>query len=213
MKILAIDCTHGTCSAAFFDGEKVASEIVEEMERGQAERLIPMVRDVLKKADAGFSDVDAVAVTTGPGSFTGVRVGLAAADGIALAAEVPMIGVSVLEVLAWKIAGRYPDMKKVCLVLETKRNDYYVQCFDAGKPLTEPAALSARDLAGLKGFFFAGNAADRLIAENGLTNDVIINITMPTAAEIAAFAAGKTPRKEYPEPLYLREADVTLCRK
>lgn len=213
MKILAIDSTHGTCSAAFFDGEKVVSEIVEEMERGQAERLIPMVQDVLKKADVGFSDVDAVAVTTGPGSFTGVRVGLAAADGIALAAEVPMIGVSVLDVLAWKIAGRYPDVKKVCLVLETKRDDYYVQCFDAGKPLTEPAALFAKDLAGLKDFFFAGNAVDRLVEENGLLNDVIVNITMPAAAEIAAFAAGKTARKEYPEPLYLREADVTLCRK
>ena len=213
MKILAIDCTHGTCSAAFFDGEKVVSEIVEEMERGQAERLIPMVQDVLKKAEAGFSDVDAVAVTTGPGSFTGVRVGLAAADGIALAAGLPMIGVSVLEVLAWKIAVRHSDMKKVCLVLETKRDDYYAQCFEAEKPLTEPSALSAKDLSGLNGFFFAGNAVDRLAAENGLPNDVIVSITMPTAAEIAVFAAGKTPREEYPEPLYLREADVTLCRK
>lgn len=94
-KILAIDCAHGDCSAALSDGEKIISEIDEQMERGQAERLIPMVRDVLKQADASFADIDVVAVTTGPGSFTGVRVGLAAADGIAMAAGLPMIGVSV----------------------------------------------------------------------------------------------------------------------
>ncbi len=209
MKILAIDSTHGTCSAAFFDGEKVVSEIVEEMERGQAERLIPMVQEVLKKANAGFPDVDAVAVTTGPGSFTGVRVGLAAADGIALAAGLPMIGVSVFDVLAWKNS----DVEKLCLVLETKRDDYYVQCFEKGKPVTEPSASPATKPAGLKGYVFAGNAVDRLAGEIGLPEDVLLNVAMPTAGEIAVFASLKTPERTYPEPLYLREAEVTLCRK
>ena len=72
MNILAMDCTHGTCSAAFFNGESIVSEIVEKMEYGQAERLIPMVCEVLAHAHVDFKDVDAVAVTTGPGSFTGV---------------------------------------------------------------------------------------------------------------------------------------------
>ena len=211
MKILAIDSSHGMCSAAFFDGEKVVSEIVEEMERGQAERLIPMIQEVLEKANSCFSDVETVAVTTGPGSFTGVRVGLAAADGIALAAGLPMIGVSVLEVLAWKFYNRYPDIEKVCLVLETKRDDYYVQCFEAGKPATQPAALPARDLTGLKGHVFAGNAVNRLIGEIGTVP--VADTAMPTAADIALFASKRTAEKKYPEPLYLREAEVTLCRK
>ena len=64
MKILAVDCAHGDCSAAFYDGTRVVSEIVERMERGQAERLIPMVQEVLAKADASFADVETVAVTT-----------------------------------------------------------------------------------------------------------------------------------------------------
>ena len=213
MKILAIDSTHGTCSAAFFDGERVVSEIVEEMERGQAERLIPMVQDVLKKANATFSDIETVAVTTGPGSFTGVRVGLAAADGIALAAGLPMTGVSVLDVLAWKINNRHSDIEKLCLVLETKRDDYYAQCFENGKPVTEPAALPATELAGLNGCVFAGNAVDRLACEIDLPSDAILNVAMPTAGEIAVFASLKTPERAYPEPLYLREAEVTLCRK
>ena len=211
MKILAIDCAHEACSAAFSDGEKVVSEIVENMERGQAERLIPMVREVLEKANAGFDDIDAVAVTTGPGSFTGVRVGLAAADGIALAAGLPMTGVSVLDVLARKINVQHPEIKKLCLVLETKRDDYYTRCYEAGEPVTEPAALPASELTGRKDFVFAGNAAKRLKEEIGTIS--VLDVPMPTAGDVASFAAMKTPRKEYPEPLYLREAEVTLCRK
>ena len=211
MKILAIDCVHEACSAAFFNGEKVVSEIVEGINRGQAERLIPMIQDVLKAAQADFKDIDVVAVTTGPGSFTGVRIGLAAADGIALAADLPMVGVSVLEVLAWKIYKQFPDIGKICLVLETKRDDFYVQKFQAGNPETEPVVLSASDLAELNGYVFAGNAVKRLIEETG--ERPVLDVSMPTAADIALFACGKTPEKEFPAPLYLREAEVTLCRK
>lgn len=211
MNILAIDCIHETCSAAFFDGKKVVSEIVESMERGQAERLLPMVREVLEKAHVGFEDVDAVAVTTGPGSFTGVRVGLAAADGIALAANLPMIGVSMLEATAWKVYARFRDVKKLCLVLETKRDDFYAQCFEEGQSVTSPAVWNANDLKNLTGYVFAGNAVKRLVEEAGELP--VIETTMPTAADIALFASNKPAERKYPEPLYLREAEVTLCRK
>ncbi|MBO4521181.1 MAG: tRNA (adenosine(37)-N6)-threonylcarbamoyltransferase complex dimerization subunit type 1 TsaB [Alphaproteobacteria bacterium] len=211
MKFLAIDCVHETCSAAFFDGEKVVSEIVEKMNRGQAERLMPMIQEVLAVAHVGFIDVDAVAVTTGPGSFTGVRIGLATADGISLAADLPMVGVCVFDVLARKIYKEYPDIEKICLVLETKRDDFYVQRFKAGKPETEPAVLSASDLVGLDGYVFAGNAAKRLIEEIGSRS--VLEVSMPTAADVALFAANEPAQKKYPEPLYLHEAEVTLCRK
>ncbi|MBR1777361.1 MAG: tRNA (adenosine(37)-N6)-threonylcarbamoyltransferase complex dimerization subunit type 1 TsaB [Alphaproteobacteria bacterium] len=211
MNILAMDCTHGACSAAFFNGTKVVSEIIEEMDRGQAERLIPMVQEVLAAAQAGFDKIDAVAVTTGPGSFTGVRVGLAAADGIALAAGLPMIGVSVLDVLADKVFTQFPDLKKVGLVLETKRDDYYVQCFENGQPSAPAAVLSAQTLAELEGYVFVGNGAGRLLEEIG--ERIVIDMPMPTAGDIAVFASKQSPRKEYPEPLYLREAEVSLCRK
>ncbi|HAW33744.1 MAG TPA: tRNA (adenosine(37)-N6)-threonylcarbamoyltransferase complex dimerization subunit type 1 TsaB [Alphaproteobacteria bacterium] len=212
-KILAIDCAHGDCSAALGDGDEIVSEIDEQMERGQAERLIPMVRDVLKKAGASFADVDAVAVTTGPGSFTGVRVGLAAADGIALAAGLPMIGVSVLDVLAWKASRRFPETGKLCLILETKRDDYYVQCFENGAPTTEAAALTAAEIKPFveSGHVCAGNGVDRYAGENG--GVPVCPVKMPTAGDVALFAASKQPRDAFPAPLYLREAEVTPCRK
>lgn len=213
MKILAVDCAHGDCSAAFYDGTRVAAEIVEHMERGQAERLIPMVQEVLAKAGASFADVESVAVTTGPGSFTGVRVGLAAADGIALAAGLPMTGVSVLDVLAWKTAREHPEIQKVCLILETKRDDYYVQCFQGGAPATDAAAMTAGEIKAFAagGYVLAGNGVARFVEENG--DAAVCAVSMPTAGDVAAFAAGMTPKKEYPQALYLREAEVTLCRK
>ena len=211
MKILAIDCVHEACSAAFFDGEKIVSEIVEKMEHGQAERLIPMIQEVLSAGNVGFQDIEAIAVTTGPGSFTGVRVGLAAANGIALAADLPMIGVSVLEVLAWKSYRLFPDIKKLCLVLETKRDDYYIQFFEDGKSLAAPEVLQANAVKERKEFTFAGNAVDRLIKEIGSVP--MIKVDMPSASDVALFANGRKALKEYPEPLYLREAEVSLCRK
>ncbi len=212
MKILAIDSAHGTCSAAYFNGGRVVCEIVEEMERGQAERLIPMVQDVLKQAGAGFSDIDAVAVTTGPGSFTGVRVGLAAADGIALAAGLPMIGVSVLETLAGKIYGSDPEIEKLCLVLETKRDDFYVQRYCRGTPLDEPSAKTAAEIKTFcAGYVFAGNGVDRLTEETGPVNSCAA--AMPTAADVALLAAGRQPQNGFPQAMYLREAEVTVCRK
>ncbi|MGN1079159.1 MAG: tRNA (adenosine(37)-N6)-threonylcarbamoyltransferase complex dimerization subunit type 1 TsaB [Alphaproteobacteria bacterium] len=212
MKILAIDSAHGTCSAAYFNGDKVVSEIVEEMERGQAERLLPMVQDVLKRAGAGFEEIEAVAVTTGPGSFTGVRVGLAAADGIALAAGLPMIGVSVLETLAWKIHRRNSGLEKLCLVLETKRDDFYIQRYNRGVPLEEPAAKTAGEIkAFCSEYAFAGNGVNRLIEEIGDVN--VCAVSMPTAADVALLASGRQPQKEFPAAMYLREAEVTVCRK
>ena len=211
MRILALDCTQGSCSAAYFDGRKVVSEQVEEMEHGQAERLIPMMQEVLTASKVSFQDIECVAVTTGPGSFTGVRVGLAAADGIALAANLPMVGISVLDVLAWKVYKQHPELKRVCLVLETKREDYYFQCFENNKPETEPAVLPAEKIKEWQKYTFVGNAAERLKEELGSLT--IVDVPMPTAADIALFACDKKAQKDFPAPLYLREAEVTICRK
>lgn len=212
MKILAIDSAHGTCSAAFFCDGRILGESVEEMERGQAERLILMIQEVLKASDHDFKSLDAIAVTTGPGSFTGVRVGLATADGLALAADLPMIGVSVFDALAWKIHQKNPDVKKLCLVLETKRDDFYVQCFDGLSAIGEPCAKTAEEIAAFSsGYTFAGNGSDRLKQDIALSD--ICDVSMPTASDVAFVAAQRPPVKEFPQAMYLREAEVTVCRK
>src|SRR5487761_55535 len=112
MRVLAIDTALAACSAAVLDtvlGGVIASESMP-MVRGHAEALLPLIARVMARAELGFFDIDRVTVTTGPGSFTGLRVGISAARGIALAAEKPAVGVTTLLAYAapYQIEGRFP---------------------------------------------------------------------------------------------------------
>lgn len=210
-KILAIDSAHNACSAAVYDNGKITALLVREMERGQAEALIPMIKDVMNTAGIGFFDLDCIAVTVGPGSFTGVRVGLAAADGIALAAGLPVAGVSVMEAMAFTVFEKHPELEEICVVLETKRDDYYVQRFRGMTALSEPAALPGVALAELKDAVFTGNGVERLKKETGDIRS--LDMPMPDASAVARLAVLKKPETGFPSPMYLREAEVTVCRK
>ena len=100
MKILAVDTALGACSVALLSGDKILAHSFEEMARGHAERLAPMVQETMAKAGIAFSDIDRLAVTTGPGTFTGQRVGLAFMRGLRIALKKPLTGVTTLEAMA-----------------------------------------------------------------------------------------------------------------
>lgn len=205
--ILAMDCSHDSCSVAVVDDGKTLAARTVDMARGQAEALIPMIKETMKSAGKSFTDLTGIAVSTGPGSFTGVRVGLAAANGLAMAAGLPEAGVSVTEALAFK--ANFAE--RLCVVLETKRDDFYAQIFNGGKPETEPFVTDGVILATLTDTVFAGNGVVRLIEEQG--DLPTLDIAMPTAEDFARLAETKTFERKNPEPLYLRDAEVTLCRK
>ena len=120
MKILALDSSSGACSAAVrLDGNTIARRF-EIMERGQSERLMPMVKDLLDETGVAISDLDLIAVTVGPGAFTGLRIGLAAARGLALALGKPCFGVTTTQAVAAGAAGDAPllvaiDSKRACI--------------------------------------------------------------------------------------------------
>ena len=142
MNLLAIDTAGAACSAALWvDGQIVSSRLCE-MVRGQAEALMPMVADVMNEAQAKFSDLDLIAVTVGPGSFTGLRTGVAAAQGLALARSLPLIAVTTTEAVALAAhhqvaAGNPPRL--ITVALSSRRNDLYVQNFSAElNPLGDP---------------------------------------------------------------------------
>ena len=199
MKLLAIDCATGACSAAVWADGGVRARRFELRPRGQAEALMPMVAAVMAEAGLDFAALDGLATTVGPGSFTGLRAGIAAARAMALAAELPLIGVTTLEAVAQGIDAGFRDGRASVVVLETKRIEVYAQSFSADlSPLGEAAALSPAAVAAALPdgpLVIAGDAAGRLGAEIGATRRKAVRFAagpgLPDAADIAAIAVAR----------------------
>ena len=220
MRILAMDTATNACSVALMQDGNVIERRFEAMSRGQAEALAPMIDDVMKAASVNADDLDLIAVTVGPGAFTGLRIGLATARGFALAADIPCIGLTTTETLAHGA----PSVSEGSLLvaLDSKRSDLYVQVFSpALEALKEPQALEPGNLstylAGLAGpLTIIGDAADQ--ASEALQDTPWQTLPqkehrVPDAAVLAAlahvrFIPGQDPAPA--RPLYLRPPDAKL---
>ncbi len=220
--VLAIDTAAAACSVAIRRGVRnLAAEQVA-MARGHAEALLPMVGRVLAAAATDRRDVDLIAVTVGPGAFTGLRVGLAAARGLALAARLPAIGVSTLAALAEAVVpaetGDAADVTRLA-VLDTKRGDVYAQAFTAaGIALAAPAAVAIADLPGLlptDAVVVAGDVAEPVaaaLATQGFAVTVAPGTGLIDPDRVAALAlrrwhAGDRPSGP-PVPVYIRAPEA-----
>src|SRR5258705_7133454 len=147
MRVLAIDTALEACSAAVFDTDRggiTASESVA-MARGHAEAVMPLLARVMDLAEIEFASLDRIAVTTGPGSFTGLRVGIAAARGIALAAGKPAIGLSTLAAFATPLIAE-DDTTHVVAAIDARHDNVYLQVFGiGGRTLVAPRIATLRD--------------------------------------------------------------------
>lgn len=198
MKVLAIDTTLAACAAAIrVDGE-TRTLCSEPMTRGHAERLAPMARDVMAEAGLAFSQLDRVVVTTGPGSFTGVRVGLAFARGLAVALRIPCIGVSTLEALALEAGAA--GLRGAAI---PAAGGLYAAVYRNGRPVRPPAFTPDAECAGLQALdaTWRGPAA-------GLFGGV--ETGAPDIAALAAFGETLDPTLYPPDPTYLRAPDAKL---
>lgn len=129
-KILAIDTTLGACSAAIVVDGQVLARNKEVRARGHVERLLPMIEDVRLQAEITLSDLDFIAVTVGPGTFAGVRVGLSAAKGLGLALDKRLIPVSTMEALAYEFCHNDPEYEgHMTVSIDARRNEFYMQDF------------------------------------------------------------------------------------
>jgi tRNA threonylcarbamoyl adenosine modification protein YeaZ len=204
--ILAIDTSAALCAAAVVAGDAVLASASEEMGKGQAERLFPMIDEVLSAAGKTLPDLDAIAVCTGPGNFTGVRIGVSAARGLALALARPAIGVTRLEALAH--GATVPTVATVA----GPRGQVYAQVFDAaGSALTDPAAGAPAEiaprLAPARPGRAIGASAETLANLLGCATGPVSDSPAPEI--LARIAAARLdapgPRSA---PLYLRPADA-----
>ncbi|MGH6990659.1 MAG: tRNA (adenosine(37)-N6)-threonylcarbamoyltransferase complex dimerization subunit type 1 TsaB, partial [Stellaceae bacterium] len=147
MRLLAIDTALGACSTAVLDTERAAAAVHESlpMLRGHAEALMPLIARVMQRAQLGFADLDRIAVTTGPGSFTGLRVGISAARGLALAAAKPVIGLTTLAAYAAPFIAA-DDTLPVAAVIDARHDHVYLQVFGAGgRTLVTPRLAPLRE--------------------------------------------------------------------
>ncbi|HEY8191992.1 MAG TPA: tRNA (adenosine(37)-N6)-threonylcarbamoyltransferase complex dimerization subunit type 1 TsaB, partial [Alphaproteobacteria bacterium] len=132
--ILAFDTALSGCSVAYYGGGKMTRESMT-MTHGQAEHLVPMIDRVLDKAAVQYADIGKVAVTVGPGAFTGLRIGLSAAKSLGLVLKAPVVGFRTLDVIARKFRDDcgVRDGETLCVLLDTRRQDFYFQ-EDGGEP-------------------------------------------------------------------------------
>jgi tRNA threonylcarbamoyladenosine biosynthesis protein TsaB len=208
MIVLAVDTCLSACQAALVQDGRVRARMSEAMQRGHQERLAPMVRELMEEARAPFSVLVRIGVTVGPGSFTGLRVGLAFAKGLGLALSRPCVGVGTLYALAIDAEPRGP----CAAVIDAGRGRVYLQLFDAGEPLTSPDILGLDEALArivevfpLGEFTIAGPGA-ALIGEAWPAARLAAPVA-PDPAVVARLAAASPPVPA--TPLYLRPPDAT----
>lgn len=186
MTLLAIDTAGPRLQLALLLGERVESTS-EEMAQGHAERLFPALAELLARSGKTYADLKRVAVTTGPGSFTGVRIGLSAARGLGLALGIPVIGVPTLFAISLQAS-----CDALAVLLDAKRGEAYFQLFSGpGIPVGEPALLPE------------GDARKRVPAGADLVTSSRVDI-----GALAHFAASADPARFPPDAAYIRDADA-----
>ena len=223
MNVLAIDTTLGACSAALYKSGEI-HHLRELMERGHAEKIMPMIEKLRADANIEFSKINRIAVTSGPGTFTGVRIGIAAARGLALALGCEMFHETSLRIIALKALKELEsEMSKhfLTVAMDARRGEVYLQSFDRdGLPINEPAAVTPVEALVVieehaqktgETSTVIGSALN-ILKDAGLDPRHKLAIDMqgiqPDARELAELAANATELSKHVSPLYLRAPDA-----
>jgi tRNA threonylcarbamoyladenosine biosynthesis protein TsaB len=212
MKVLAVDTALGACSVALLEGERIRAHILETMERGHAERLAPMVDEAMKAAKVEFSQLTRLAVTTGPGTFTGQRVGLAFMRGLRLALQIPLTGLTTLEAMA-AAAMAETGKTRAAAIHDARRAEAYLLLKDGDAIIQPPVLLPfAEAVLRIKAFdacAIAGTGAAQARESLG-DGFALSHIRQPDALWVARLALAMPLSEDAPGPLYLRAPDAKL---
>lgn len=216
-RILAIDTSAQNCSVAIIENNQIIADIIYNEKSRQAEILFSLIQQIFSKTNLSYNKIDALAVTLGPGSFTGLRVGIASARGICLASDKPLIGVTTFEAMA--ICDEAYKKHEINVILDAKRKSLYWQSFKKnGLPKSDAKMIKDNQLPLIidsKNNYFVGNASD--IIEQLLNKDLISsnhfrkidakNIAIVANQKFKEF--GKTGKFET-SPLYIRLPDAVI---
>lgn len=215
MRILAIDASCGAVSGCVLDSgaDEAAAQASEPMQRGHAQALAPLLERVVAGVEGGFPSIERVAATVGPGSFTGIRIGLATARAIGLALGVPVVGVSTLVAFAGPLLLE-PQAGTIASVIDAKHGRVYFQLFEpTGRPLIAPRLEALRDAVRAVGagpLRMAGDGA-RLLAMEAARAGLAVELSgadFPDIVSVARAGLAADPRNAPPRPLYLKAPDA-----
>jgi tRNA threonylcarbamoyladenosine biosynthesis protein TsaB len=216
MRILAIDTSCGAASAAVVESGRIEPHAVisRTMARGHAEALAPMVEEAVRSIEGGVASLDRIAVTVGPGSFTGIRVGLAMARAMGLALGIPVVGVSTLAAFAAKLLSK-PRQGVIAPAIDARHGAAYFQLFEpSGRPLGPPRCDALRECVRQIGdgpALLAGDAALLLAAEAhraGLPYDLESATDAPDIVAVARMGLALDPAVNPARPLYIKPPDA-----
>lgn len=212
--LLAIDTSQAACSIALWQEGAVAAHRYCNMAKGHAEALIPMIDEMRGDVNFNFEDLSAFAVTVGPGTFTGLRVGLATARGFAVAMGKPCLGVTSLEAIAFPVRGEVKKGELIAACFDARRNEAYLQLFTSDlSPYMAPALISLDEMGGLLpdvNIVAVGTGAS-LILERAASAREAAASPLPDARSVAAIAASRNAEDALPpNPLYLRAPDAKV---
>jgi tRNA threonylcarbamoyladenosine biosynthesis protein TsaB len=216
MLILAIDTALDACSAGVLDtdaGQLIALETLA-MKRGHAEALMPLIQRVMDQSGIAFATLDRIAVTTGPGSFTGLRVGLSAARGIGLAARKPVVGLTTLTAYAAPIVGQNAEQPIISAIDARHNNVYFQVVAGNGASLVRPQVAlidEALDASRFGAPYLVGNAANMLADRWPADAPPPFKVDPQPAPDIvwvASLGAAVSPDTAPARPFYLRAPDA-----
>jgi tRNA threonylcarbamoyladenosine biosynthesis protein TsaB len=223
MNILAFDTCFDACSACVArrdaTGVEVLASAFEQFQAGHAERLVPMIESVMVQAGLDFADIDRIAVTIGPGSFTGTRIGVAAARGLALVVGAPVIGVSSLAVMAGvgeRELGTRNAAEDLIVAVDARRGEVYAQAFgkSAREAISPPLLLPIEEVVQLGSsptLLIVGSGAAAVAAaaaRGGRQATARLPDLLPHSTALAALAVDLAPGDSPIAPLYLRPPDA-----
>ena len=210
MRVLVVDTALGLCTVGLFEAGTGAVRCLglrsEPMSKGHSERVAGFARDAMRQAGSGFDTIDRIGVTVGPGSFTGLRVGLAFAQGLGAALDRPVVGVSSLDALAASV-GPGP----VAALIDARRGQVYARFVENGVASGPDEALSLDLAAARIGRMPAGGrligSGAALFAE-AFPDLTAVPLAGPDPGALARLVAAADPATAPPRPLYLRAPDA-----
>lgn len=222
MRVLGLDTAFASVGVALWEGDaqgqgRVLAAQAQAMERGHAEALMGMIDAVMTEADVSFDALDRIAVTRGPGAFTGIRIGLAAARGLALSTGALCIGVGTFAAVAANVEDDERDGRALLVAFDTKRKDFYGALIEKGSSFVgEGQVVSTEGLAAFLGgkspLLVVGDGAQKavgILRDGGMIAEISVASSLPDAGRLAALAATLDDTQK-PEPLYLRPPIINM---